>query len=370
MMVKDPVCGMEVISTFSDPWCSALPERYVLGSRGSPEPGLWGIILGGGDGERFKELSVRLYGYPRSKQYCAIIGTRSMIQHTLDRAKFLIPPERIVVVVNRDHDKEVREQLAGRPPGTVLFQPRNRDTATGVLLPLTWIARQDSDATVVILPSDHFILEEGRFMAYVLWAKRLVDREPGLCILLGMDAEAPETGYGWIEPGGGSQTGGAEEVKSFYEKPDLALAEELYIKGCLWNTLVLVSKAQTLLSMYKSHLWDLHDRFQQIAPFLGTPEERKVLDEAYASMPAVNISSGLLQKNPPNLRTLRVSGVLWSDWGSPTRVRQTLEKLGKLQELTERLERRGHDPQTSLRKPGTSTRTQISGPSRMSCLIR
>lgn len=362
--------GTAVISTFSDPWRSALPERNALGPLGSPEPGLWGIILAGGDGERFKELAVGLYGYPRSKQYCAIIGTRSMVQHTLDRAEFLIPPERILVVVNRDHDEEVREQLASRPPGTVLFQPRNRDTAAGVLLPLTWIARWDSDATVVILPSDHFILEEGRFMAYVLWAKRLVDREPGLCVLLGMDAEAPETSYGWIEPGGGSQTGGAVVVKTFYEKPGLALAEELYMKGCLWNTLVLVSRAETLLRMYKNHLLELHDRFQQIMPFLGTPEERRVLEAAYASMPAVNISCGLLQKNPPNLRTLRVEGVLWSDWGSPTRVCQTLERLGRMGELAERLERWGHDPQTSLRKPGTSTRMQISGPSRLSCLIR
>ncbi|MBI2350710.1 MAG: NTP transferase domain-containing protein, partial [Deltaproteobacteria bacterium] len=220
------------------------------------------MVLAGGDGERFKELAVGLYGYPRSKQYCTIIGARSMIQHTLDRAEFLIPPGRIVVVVNRDHDEEVREQLAERPQRTVLFQPQNRDTAAGVLLPLTWIARRNPDATVVILPSDHFILEEGRFMAHVLWAKRLVDREPGLCILLGMDAEAPETGYGWIEPGGGRQTGGAAVVKTFYEKPDPALAEELYIKGCLWNTLVMVSKAQTLLGMYKSHLLDLYYRFQ------------------------------------------------------------------------------------------------------------
>lgn len=368
--MADEKAATAVTSSFSDPWGSALPERWAFGSRGSHEPGLWGIILAGGDGERFKELAVRLYGYARSKQYCTIIGTRSMIQHTVDRAELLIPPGRIVVVVNRDHDEEVREQLAERPQGTVLFQPQNRDTAAGVLLPLIWIARRNPDATVVILPSDHFVLEEGRFMAYVLWAKRLVDREPEISILLGMDAEAPKTGYGWIEPGGGSQTGGAEVVKCFYEKPAPALAAELYIKGCLWNTLVLVSKAQTLLSMYKSYLLDLYYRFQQIASFLGTSEERRVLEETYASMPAVNISSGLLQKNPPNLRTLRVSGVLWSDWGSPTRLRQTLERLGRLQELVERLKRRGHDPQTPFRTPGTSTRMQIREPSSMSCLRR
>jgi mannose-1-phosphate guanylyltransferase len=353
--------GTRVIPTVSDPWGSALPERYGLGPRGFPEPGLWGIVLAGGDGERFKEFAAKLYGYPRAKQYCTIVGTRSMIQHTLDRAEFLIPPGRVVVVVNRDHEKEVREQLASRPPGTVLFQPQNRDTAAGVLFPLIWIARRTPDATVVVLPSDHFVLEEGRFMAYVLWAKRLVDRDPGMSILLGVDAEAPETGYGWIEPEAGGQTGGAKVVKSFYEKPEPALAEELYIKGCLWNTLVLVSKARTLLNMYKSYLLELYYRFQWIAAFLGTAEEGRALEEAYASMPAVNISSGVLQKNPPDLRTLRVSGVLWSDWGSPKRVRQTLRRLGRQREITARLVKGGFDRQAVPGKTEGPSLANIGG---------
>jgi len=315
------------------------------------EPGLWGIVLAGGEGERFKALAEKLPGYPCPKQYCAVLGGRSMIQHTLARAEFLIPAERIVVVVNEGHRNEVLDQLAGRPQGTILFQPQNRETAAGILLPLTWIARQDREAVVVILPSDHFILEEKRFMAHVRWAKRLIEKEAReVCVLLGIDAEAPETSYGWIEPLNAAGGVGLSRVRAFWEKPDLRTAEYMYRSGWLWNTLVVVARVRTLLQMYKEYLPDLYVRFQRIAPVLGTHEERGALKEAYATTPTISISQGILQRNPVNLRTLRVREVLWSDWGSSMRVRQTVERIGRLHELTSRLARRGHDPETILGK--------------------
>lgn len=312
------------------------------------QPGLWGIVLAGGEGERLRGLSEKLAGYPCPKQYCSILGEHSMIQHTLARAESLIPPQQILVVAGKGHQKEIEEQLPHRPRGTILFQPRNRETAPGVLLPLTWIARWDPRAIVVILPSDHFILEEARFMAHVRRATVLIEQAQECCILLGVDPDAPETGYGWIEPLPAEEGEGLYRVRGFYEKPDRVMAARLYQAGCLWNTLVVVAKVATLLQLYRAYLPDLYDRFQRIAPVLGTAGEREALEEVYAGMPAINISRSLFQENPPNLRTLRVTGVLWSDWGSPRRIRQTLERIGRLPELALKLLRRGHNPEEVL----------------------
>ncbi|MBI3078073.1 MAG: hypothetical protein HYY85_13995 [Deltaproteobacteria bacterium] len=43
-----------------------------------------------------------------------------------------------------------------------------------------------------------------------------------------------------------------------------------------------------------------------------------------------------------------MTGVLWSDWGSPRRIRQTLERIGRLPELALKLLRRGHNPEEVL----------------------
>src|SRR6266536_1520629 len=56
----------------------------------------WSIVLAGGDGERIRPFVEKWLGYHRPKQYCTFVGTRSMFQHTLDRADMLTPCERRV----------------------------------------------------------------------------------------------------------------------------------------------------------------------------------------------------------------------------------------------------------------------------------
>ncbi len=109
------------------------------------------------------DFLAELCGGRSIKQFCAVIDRRSMLEHTLARVEQLIPRKRIVVV-NRYHREEVAQQLAHWPAENVIFQPENRDTTAGILLPLAYISHRDPLATVTIFPSDHFVLQEGRFM--------------------------------------------------------------------------------------------------------------------------------------------------------------------------------------------------------------
>jgi mannose-1-phosphate guanylyltransferase len=88
---------------------------------------LWSIILAGGEGTRVSSLVHRWLGRPKPKQYCAFVGTRSMFQHTLDRASRLTPPERMVTVVAHGHRHEALAQLDGRGATRFSF---SRPTAT------------------------------------------------------------------------------------------------------------------------------------------------------------------------------------------------------------------------------------------------
>jgi len=64
---------------------------------GNAQENLWSIVLAGGDGGRTKEFIRHWLGYEKPKQYCTFVGSRSMFQHTLDRAARLTPWERVVV---------------------------------------------------------------------------------------------------------------------------------------------------------------------------------------------------------------------------------------------------------------------------------
>lgn len=147
---------------------------------------MWGVILAGGEGQRLRGFLRSVHGTERPKQFCAIIGTRSMLRHTVERVNQLIPPERTVTVVTAGHRPFVAEDLVAEAPRILLEQPANRDTAPGILLPLAAILRRNPTARVALFPSDHFILEEDQSMALVRLAAAIVRALPERILLLGI----------------------------------------------------------------------------------------------------------------------------------------------------------------------------------------
>lgn len=219
---------------------------------GDARGNLWSIVLAGGDGVRTKAFIRHWLGYEKPKQYCAFVGSRSMFQHTLDRAARLTPWERVVVVAAQHHQHEVWSQLDGRPAGMMLLQPKSMDTAAGIFLPLTYILARDPQATVVIYPSDHFIFPEGSFLSAVDHAVRGSNRLGGRPVLLAVRPDGLELEYGWIKPGrflGQAGEAAIKAVERFIEKPDEATAHEARATGSLWNTMVLAAKGKELWSL-------------------------------------------------------------------------------------------------------------------------
>ncbi len=299
---------------------------------GAERGNVWSIVLAGGDGERTKEFIRRWLGHEKPKQYCAFVGSRSMFQHTLDRAARLTPWERVVVVAAQHHEYEVWSQLDGRPAGMMLLQPENMDTAAGIFLPLTYILARDPQATVVIYPSDHFIFPEGSFLSAVDHAVRGSNRLGGRPVLLAARPDGLELEYGWIKPGrflGQAGEAAIKAVEMFIEKPDEATAHEARAIGSLWNTMVLAAKGKELWSLGWKCFPEMMSLFEQMKKAIDTADELRVLDAIYEVMPRRNFSSHLLQCAPERLAVMEMKDVLWSDWGNPARIADTLDKIGK-----------------------------------------
>src|SRR5215470_5537594 len=163
---------------------------------------LWGIVLAAGEGTRAREFLKQLCGGRGIKQFCAVLDSRSMLEHTLARVEQLIPRERVLVVVSQHHQEEVTQHLAHWPAENVIYQPANRDTAPGILLPLTYISQWDPFATVTVFPSDHFVVKEDLFLTAVRRAVAEVQYFPRQLGLLGARPDQAEGDYGWIEPAG------------------------------------------------------------------------------------------------------------------------------------------------------------------------
>jgi mannose-1-phosphate guanylyltransferase len=203
------------------------------------------------------------------------------------------------------------------------------------LLPLAHLYKRYPDSTVVVFPSDHFILEEDLFMVYVEQACRVVEEDPAKVVLLGMNPSEAEPEYGYIMPGEklvGPSVPETREVSLFIEKPQRDLARDLVAGGGLWNTLVMIFKAKTFLNAVSTIAPRLYGSFERICRAVGTPALGNLVKEIYQQMHPVNLSKGLLERlpleRPPALCVLPVSGIHWSDWGSEQRIIHVLESAG------------------------------------------
>ncbi len=301
----------------------------------------WAIVLSGGEGERLRAMTERWLGTHRPKQYCTFVGSRTMLEHTLDRAVQLVGADRVVTVIGRGHRAFVDESTM---PGKVIEQPVNLDTAPGILLGMAYVEAHEPGATTVIFPSDHFISPEERFIQHVDRAALLAERLTDRLILLGAYPDRPETEFGWIEPGDGADSWSwssrqmAHEVVSFREKPTSMDAIDCFARGFLWNTMIMAARLPLLRTLTQAYLPHLASRFEKIRRFWATASptapsfiEREALTliEAYQGLPRANFSHSILQRCPQATVVLPMGDVEWSDWGKPERIGETLQRLSK-----------------------------------------
>lgn len=302
---------------------------------------VWAVVLAGGEGTRVRGFLQQLCGGSGLKQFSTIIGERSMLRCTLDRVVRLIPPERVLIVVSAQHRQEVEDQLGHWPRENIIYQPINRDTAPGILLPLAHVTNRDPAATVLVFPSDHFIRDEDGFMNAVQKALIELKKNPSKLILLGMTPQrGEETEYGYIV-GSARRTGGGEalSVAGFVEKPPLAQAKELIQRGALWNTMVFAVENGTLWDMVQRTSPVLYHAFRLIQMNLRAGCAPGSLEHVYEVIPPVNFSSAICEPHTERLSVLPVPNVGWSDWGTAGSILRTLKKLGHADAFRGRLKK-------------------------------
>ncbi len=311
----------------------AIPAAVVdpAARRVSPSGGTWAIVLAGGEGSRLRSLTTTPSGVAVPKQFCSLRGGASLLDEALQRAAAVAPRQRICAVVAGQHAQWWRASLAGLEPANVLVQPQNRGTALGILLALLNILERDPHASVVILPADHHVGEEGVLAAALGRAVAAVRARPADVLLLGVTPEEADPELGYIVPAGDSPAGLAR-VARFVEKPTVGEAEALIAGGALWNVFIVAAHARTLLEVFNRYDRGLARRMRSAVRDALLGASTTALAELYLRLDNVDFSRDLAERYGAAFRVMRIPACAWTDLGTVQRVTKTLQTTRGLEE--------------------------------------
>ena len=269
------------------------------------------VIMAGGVGARFWPMSRQAM----PKQFLDILGTgRSFIQHTYERFAKIVPKENFLIVTNKRYKEQVLRHLPEIREEQILCEPIGRNTAPCIAYAAYTLKQNNPDATMIVSPSDHLILNEEEFGIIVSNCAEYAEQNNAL-MTIGIEPSRPETGYGYIQ-----RTGNEEitKVKCFTEKPNIEMAQAFLECGeFLWNSGIFIWKVKDIISALEEHLPAHSALFAEAEPMLGTDKESEAIEHVFAECKPISIDYGVMER-ATNVYVHR-GDFGWSDvgtWGS------------------------------------------------------
>lgn len=205
------------------------------------------IILSGGSGTRLWPVSRSL----NPKQFLDFFGEHSLFQKTALRTKnsddFYDP----IVICNNEHRFMAAEALQKIKinPRAIILEHVGKNTAPAIAVAAleTISNNKKNDDVILVMPSDHIIRDEKKFISHVKKAMEVMQDD--YLVTFGIVPDKAETGYGYIKQG--DKLNGVDDifsVEKFIEKPKKELAEN-FVKngGYLWNSGIFMFRASSYL---------------------------------------------------------------------------------------------------------------------------
>ncbi len=269
------------------------------------------VLLSGGAGSRLWPLSRTLY----PKQLLVLTQELTMLQETALRAADPAHFAPALVVAGEDHRFLIADQLSeiSISPSAIILEPAGRNTAPAVALAAHSALSINPGAILLVMPTDHVILDVAAFEAAI--AAALPSAQAGGLVTFGIAPDSPATGYGYIERGE-SIANSVFKVARFVEKPNKERAEQFISSGNYnWNAGIFLLNARSYL-----------DELMRLAPVMAEKVAQSINkakvdgifirpdSEAFLASPSDSIDYAVMERTD-KAAVVPVS-MGWSDVGS------------------------------------------------------
>ena len=271
-------------------------------------------ILCGGAGSRLWPVSRELHPKP----FIRLADGQSLLQKAFLRGATLPGVTEVLTVTNRElffkTQDEFREVNTAQLATSFILEPFGRNTAAAIAAAaLHAVQAHGDDALLLVLAADHLIADQEAFTNAV--AQAAVLAQQGKLVTFGIQPDAPETGYGYIEAEG-------NQVLRFVEKPSLEKAREYVDSGrFLWNSGMFCFQAGTMLQAMQQHCPDILAATQLCIAQSRRAEGKDLIEleldsASFAKVPDDSIDYAVMEQSDQIAVVPCTIG--WSDIGSWT----------------------------------------------------
>lgn len=208
------------------------------------------------------------------------LWNKSLYQLTLQRALKISEIDDIFIVATKQNFFHVSIQAEKMwikiNPKNIIIQPKMKETLPIISLS----ARIIWSGNILMLPSDHLIPEEEKFVEII---KNSIPFLQKWIITFGIKPTCPETWYWYIEKDLESWL-----VKHFYEKPSLEKAKDFIENWFLWNWWIYFFEHD----FFFWELWKINPDFKQLIF-----DTQKTDDEIFDEIEAISIDKWISEKS-------------------------------------------------------------------------
>ena len=275
------------------------------------------VILCGGSGTRL---------WPRSraampKPFLPLVGDTTLFEASLARCPADLGFSAPVVVTGTRHLDHVEAQLSGAPGATVIVEPAARNTAAAIALAA---CRLPDDAVMLVCPSDHHIGRPDVFAEAASAAAALASE--GWLVSFGIEATAPETGFGYLKRGDAIEGTTGFRTAQFVEKPDLERAKSFLADGgYAWNGGIFAFRVGDFMAELSAHRPEIAAKVREAVEKGASDSHRFHPDAAtFAAVPSDSVDYAVMENT--SRAAMVPADMDWSDIGNWQALHDALER--------------------------------------------
>lgn len=274
------------------------------------------VILCGGSGTRLWPLSRKTC----PKQFVEFEKGKTLFKETIERLHDVLADislSDILIIANESQKEYINKELLclENQSYKIILEPCQKNTAGAICAAALSALRLDSEAMLLICPSDHKISNISEFSKSIQKAFTLANL--GYIVTFGITPTSPETGYGYIKCGEQLINSGFK-IDHFVEKPDSETANRYILNpNYLWNSGIFVGKAKNIIKEFEKfepNILNLVNDCVNAFDFSPSNYIYQLEREIYSQVKDISIDYAIMSQT--KMAAVVKSDFSWSDLGS------------------------------------------------------